>query len=76
VSRPDAYDLVQRCAMECWRTEQDFQSLLGAEPLVQAHLSSAELASLFDVDYFLKHVDVAFERLGLRPARLTAEAAV
>lgn len=74
VSRSEAYDVVQRCAMECWRTEQDFQSLLAAEPLIQAHLSSAELASLFDVEYFLTHVDVAFERLGLAAARTTVEA--
>jgi adenylosuccinate lyase len=73
VSRSEAYDVVQRCAMECWRTEQDFQSLLVAEPLVQAHLSGAELTSLFDVDYFLRHIATAFERLGLETGRAVAE---
>ena len=64
-SRSAAYDVVQRCAMECWRTEQEFEELLAAEPLVQARLSRAELGNLFEVGYYLKHVDTAFERLGL-----------
>ena len=61
--------------MECWRTEQEFEELLAAEPLVQARLSRAELGNLFEVGYYLKHVDTAFERLGLRigsPAEVPA----
>jgi adenylosuccinate lyase len=71
MSRSAAYDLVQRCAMETWRTETSFETLLAAEPEVQARLGPAELASLFEVSYYLKFVDVAFDRLGL----LTPEAA-
>jgi adenylosuccinate lyase len=73
VSRSEAYDVVQRCAMECWQTERDFQSLLAAEPLIQDHLSREELTSLFEVDYFLKHVGTAFDRLGLASRRDLAE---
>jgi adenylosuccinate lyase len=65
MSRAQAYDLVQGCAMECWRTEQDFQSLLAAQPLVQAYLPGESLAELFDVSYYLQHIGTAFERLGL-----------
>jgi adenylosuccinate lyase len=67
-SRAAAYDLVQRCAMECWRTETSFRDLLAAEPLVQASLTEEDLDALFDYEYYLKHVDVAFERLGLLEA--------
>lgn len=69
VSRSEAYDAVQRCAMECWRTERDFQDLLGGDPLVQSYLSPTELAELFELGYFLKHIETAFERLGLASAR-------
>src|SRR5438046_4082362 len=65
LSRSAAYEVVQRCAMECWRTEREFRDLLAAEPLVQARLSEKELGDLFDVAYYLKYVDTAFERLGL-----------
>ncbi len=74
VRRSDAYDVVQRCAMECWRTEAEFHSLLAADPLVQTYLPPDELAELFDLGYYLKHVDAAFERLGLRPAVASEEA--
>ncbi len=65
VSRSQAYDAVQRCAMECWRTEQEFRELLALDPLVRANLSTTDLDGLFDLGYFLKHVGTAFERLGL-----------
>jgi adenylosuccinate lyase len=68
LSRTRAYDLVQRNSMECWRTEREFLDLLKADPEVTAHLSPTELDGLFEVSYYLKHVDDAFIRLGLMPA--------
>ena len=65
MSRSRAYDIVQRCAMECWRTEVAFQSLLAAEPDVQSLLPGEMLTSLFDVGYYLTHIGTAFERVGL-----------
>lgn len=69
ISRSQAYDIVQRRAMECWRTEESFQTLLGREPLIQEHVTPAELAELFSLDYYLKHIDTAFERLRLPAAK-------
>ncbi len=65
LSRTRAYDLVQRNAMESWRTERPFQELLAADPEVAAVLPPDELAGLFDEGYYLKHIDDAFVRLGL-----------
>jgi adenylosuccinate lyase len=65
LSRSRAYDVVQRCAMECWRTEVDFHDLLAAEPEVQSLLPGEALTSLFDVQYYLTHIGTAFERVGL-----------
>lgn len=67
MSRSDAYDVVQRCSMETWRTDRELKFLLAQEPLVQSHLSTAELDDLFDYDYYLKYVDTAFKRVGLIP---------
>jgi adenylosuccinate lyase len=65
LSRQKAYDLVQRNAMKAWRERTDFLQLLEADSEVVASLSAAEVESLFDYQYYLKHVDHIFGRLGL-----------
>ncbi len=63
-SREDAYRMVQRNAMKVWRGEaNDFLALLKADADVRRHLSEAELAANFDLDYHLKHVDTIFRRV-------------
>ncbi len=63
VSRETAYALVQRNAMPVWRGEGDFLTLLRKDPKVRKALSDAELESLFDLDYHVKHVDFIFNRV-------------
>jgi adenylosuccinate lyase len=70
LSRQDAYELVQRNAMQAWRGEGEFLNLLQADPEVGAQLNGQELAELFDYNYFLRYVDAAFERLGLQESSL------
>ena len=65
LSRQKAYELVQHHAMKAWRDGADFLNLLQADPEVAACLSREELESLFDYQYFIRHVDESFERLGL-----------
>jgi len=65
LDRTAAYKIVQTQAMTAWTEGRDFQSLLAADPQVQAHLSADELAALFDLGYHLKHIDLAFRRAGL-----------
>jgi adenylosuccinate lyase len=65
VSREEAYKLVQDNAMKVWQERKSFLSLLKADAQVTAHLSKSELESLFDYNYYLKHVDSIFEKLGL-----------
>ncbi|MCL2149464.1 MAG: adenylosuccinate lyase [Dehalococcoidia bacterium] len=64
-SRQEAYKITQRNAMECWETGQAFLKLLQADREVGQTLSKKELVSLFDYDFYLKHVDAIFARLGL-----------
>ena len=65
LSRQEAYQLVQRNAMASWKGNKRFLSLLKADPEVTARLPVEELESLFDVQYYLRHVDEIFVRLGL-----------
>jgi adenylosuccinate lyase len=65
LSRQKAYDLVQRNAMKAWKERTDFLQLLEADSEVTVSLPPAELESLFDYQYYLKHIDHIFERLGL-----------
>ena len=67
VSREDAYAIVQRHAMGVWgdlnRAGPDFLTRLKADREVAKALSPAELESLFDLDFHLKHVDTIFARV-------------
>ncbi|MBA7504622.1 Adenylosuccinate lyase [subsurface metagenome] len=65
LNREEAYEIVQRNAMKAWQQKKSFLSLLEADNRVTAHLTKAELESLFDYNYYLKYVDSIFERLGL-----------
>jgi len=65
LTRQQAYQLVQRNAMKAWKERVDFLPLLKADKEVIAQLPPAELESLFDYQYYLRHVDRVFQRLGL-----------
>ena len=65
LSRQKAYELVQRNAMKAWKERIDFLHLLKTDAEVTASLPIVELESLFDYQYYLKHIDQVFERLGL-----------
>jgi len=65
LSRQKAYDLVQRCAMKTWREGSDFKENLHSDRLVGRYLTQKELDKIFDLDYYLRHVDKIFKRVGL-----------
>ncbi len=69
LSRQKAYELVQRNAMKSWKGNKDFLNLLKADPEVAEVLPQPELKALFDYQYYLRHVDEIFERLGLTKAQ-------
>jgi adenylosuccinate lyase len=62
--RDEAYRLVQRNALAAWDEERDFRELVAADPEIAARLDPASLASAFDLEDALRHLDVLFERLG------------
>ncbi|MDP2661602.1 MAG: adenylosuccinate lyase [Dehalococcoidia bacterium] len=65
LSRQVAYKLVQGHAMRSWQEGSDFQSLLLGDPQVTQNLPAEELKSLFGYEYYVKHVDETFRRVGL-----------
>jgi adenylosuccinate lyase len=66
LSRQKAYEIVQRNSMKAWRERLNFLNLLESDTEAIAHLSPAELKTIFDYGYYLKHVDQIFQRLGLQ----------
>jgi len=71
MSRQDAYRVVQRAALSALDDGQDFKTIVGQAPEVRERLTAEELAELFDPAYYLRHLDVTFERVGLEPAALS-----
>lgn len=65
LSREEAYRMVQRNAMKAWKERASFLDFLIGDPEVGKHLSKAELEGIFDYEYFIRHVDAIFARLGL-----------
>ncbi|HZT08051.1 MAG TPA: adenylosuccinate lyase [Chloroflexota bacterium] len=65
MARNDAYELVQRYAKRVWAGDAGLQELLASDPTVTQLLPIDELGALFDAGYHLRHVDTAYERLGI-----------
>jgi adenylosuccinate lyase len=63
MAREEAYKVVQKNAMKVWRGEDDFLTLLKAEPSVRKRLSPKEIEANFDLGYHLKHVGAIFKRV-------------
>lgn len=64
-SREQAYDLVQKRAMEAWENEQDFKNLIMQDEEARKHLTVEEIDELFDSAYHLKSIDYIYQRLGI-----------
>ncbi|MCB1128614.1 MAG: hypothetical protein KDM81_19110, partial [Verrucomicrobiae bacterium] len=71
LTREQAYDLVQRNAMETWavkhagRDDADFLEQLKRDPAIAKHLTPAELDQLCSLDFHFKEVSNRFKKLGL-----------
>lgn len=65
LSRERAYELVQRNAMQSWRTGESFRDLLLKDGDVTSLLNPQEVDELFDYNYHLKNVDEIYKRFGL-----------
>ena len=62
MSREDAYRLVQKHAMESWRTGADFRGLIEADPEIAGRVPKETIAAAFDLNRHLRHVDALITR--------------
>jgi adenylosuccinate lyase len=63
ISREQAYEWVQRNAMQSFAEGRDFRALLLADPDVTRVLTPSEIEKAFDLDDQLRNVDTIFERV-------------
>ena len=61
--RTEAYEAIQRNAMEVWERGASFQDLVSKDPFVTKHLSAAEIVSCFDPKYYLRHIGNIYQRV-------------
>ena len=70
IAREDAYEIVQRIALEVWESGGDFEAALAADARVSAAVDRAALAALFVPEPYLAHVDTIFRRVfGAHPGQ-------
>lgn len=65
LTREQAYALVQRNAMHCWETGEDFLTALSSDSEVSEKISRVELEKVFDLNSLLGNVDYVYKSLGL-----------
>jgi adenylosuccinate lyase len=71
LTREQAYELVQRNAMNTWqakhagRTDADFKTQLLSDPEVAKYLSKAELDKLCSLEFHLKNVKPKLKKVGI-----------
>jgi adenylosuccinate lyase len=67
LDRNGAYEIIQSNAKKAWRTGQDFRALCKSDERITKYLSLELLDSLFDVNYYIRHVDSIFDRFTGNP---------
>ncbi|MED5357933.1 MAG: adenylosuccinate lyase [Pseudomonadota bacterium] len=63
MSREDAYQAVQRNAMDVWKGNAAFLNLLKSDREIGEYLSNDDLEELFDLGYHTKQVETIFARV-------------
>jgi adenylosuccinate lyase len=61
--REDAYRIVQRHAMEAWRTGAGFRKNVSKDPEVRKLMKDDEIEEVFRLERYLTHVNTIFERV-------------
>lgn len=61
--RQQAYEMVQRCAMQSWESQQDFPQIIAADDAIGKCIPVDTLAKIFDTQYYLQHENTIFQRV-------------
>jgi adenylosuccinate lyase len=65
LARGEAYDLVQKLAMKSWNDGLGFKELVLKDNNITEYLTAKEIESCFELDYYLRHVNKIFKKIGL-----------
>ena len=65
VTRLEAYDIVQRSAMNARESGEHFKDVLMRNGRVREYLTAKEIEDCFDLKYHLKHVNRIFHKVGV-----------
>jgi adenylosuccinate lyase len=63
LDRERAYNVVQKNAMRSWKTGVHFRKLLLKDKEIRKYLTTKEIENIFDLKYYLKHIDYIFKRV-------------
>jgi adenylosuccinate lyase len=63
IARKDAYQWVQRNAMQAWKEGEDFLRLVRADADIAQTLGDKEIENAFDLNIHLKYVDDIYQRV-------------
>jgi len=63
LGRDEAYRMVQRLALKVSRDGGDLKKELVKDPQIRRYLSPREIEKAWDLDDYLKHVDLIFDRV-------------
>ena len=63
--REDAYELVQKNAMQVWKEKKSFKRLLKEDKNIMNFLSEEKIDKLFDLDKILININKIYQRVGL-----------
>lgn len=62
-TREKAYELIQRNAMNSWKTGKQFKMLLKKDKEIKKLLTAKEIEEIFNLKYYLKNIDYIFDRV-------------
>jgi adenylosuccinate lyase len=65
LTRETAYKIVQRNAMRCWKTGENFIDVLKKDEDIIKYLGDGELEKIFDYKSILGKIDFIFEKIGI-----------
>jgi adenylosuccinate lyase len=63
VQRKDAYEAVQRNAMQAWEGGSGFKELVSKDPLIAKYLTTEQIESCFDPKHYLRHLNKIYQRV-------------
>ncbi len=63
LSREKAYSIVQRNSLRAWKERRGFKEVLLEDNEILGLLKPGEIDEIFDIKYFLRHIDEIYKRV-------------